>query len=360
VSILAGVSAYAILTYGSICPPDGIRSILRVFATYQDNYIGVPVTVSPGGYSGTTSTNVGNPLKWEVPPTTYTVTGTYNGETKSPAVTVLLGQTSDVILSFGTIIPPQSSRHTFTWLACEVTPTILSWCQDENFTDVVIWTYFRKGDFQKDYSLFSGVGIQMWSMINLFDWDDGRDLSLASQISYITGYMNEVPGKHVYLDDVHHFLEVHGTAAVNNLLTAVRSLQTLDAGGRSNLIVEGFWGGGSSPFAGFDFSGIDVDLYTIPSSNYAQMPKPSGAASVGGYLWPWDSGLESLSFSQITQIYSTVKASGFTRMTAWLAYAPDYYSYAPQYANQMKECSFYEHPAYWPIIKQVNTNFLAS
>lgn len=84
---------------------------LAVNATYGGNLIAVNVyTVSPSPQSetGTTTTDPNNPLIWTgLTPGTYTVTGTYSGNSPSASAAVVAGQTGHVSLDFDS--PPATT-----------------------------------------------------------------------------------------------------------------------------------------------------------------------------------------------------------------------------------------------------------
>jgi hypothetical protein len=356
-SLVAGIGAYTFLTY--VQPPDGTHpSILRAFATYQGNYIGVAVAVSPGSYVGTTSTDVNNPLEWSVPPSTYTVTGTYNGETKSPVVTVLSGSTSAAILNFGSIVVP-TSKHTFTWFSCTIDSSIIAFCKAIKVTDVGLVAEYRQSEAQTDYQLFANEGIVMWELFNTWYWD-GKPVDYTSQVSYLQAWLAQAPGRHIYIDDCHHLLEARGTAALNALLNAVRSVQTINSKGESNVIVEFYWNGYSNPVSGFDFTDLDVDFYTEPSHSYMNAPSIN-SASCGGFIWSyvsgWPTGWDGMTATQVQQVqklYTDAKAMNFSRMTLWTGYYPDWAN-----APDIRPCELYTHPVWWPTLGLLNTAFLA-
>ena len=76
---------------------------LRVYASYQSQYVMASVTISgPEVRSGTTTTNPANPLQFtNLALGTYTVSGNYLGMTQTKTATVVAGQTTDVNMNFG-------------------------------------------------------------------------------------------------------------------------------------------------------------------------------------------------------------------------------------------------------------------
>jgi hypothetical protein len=89
---------------GSQPPPS--TGTLRVFASYQGSYIAATVSVTgPESKTGFTTTDPNNPLRFEVTPGSYTVSGTYESNPQSKTVTVVVGQTVDVNLNFGGASP---------------------------------------------------------------------------------------------------------------------------------------------------------------------------------------------------------------------------------------------------------------
>jgi len=80
---------------------------LRVFATCQGLPVSTMVSVTgPESKTGYTTTNLTSPLKFEVTPGAYRVSGTYEGNPQSGSVTVVAEQTADVNLAFGGVPPP--------------------------------------------------------------------------------------------------------------------------------------------------------------------------------------------------------------------------------------------------------------
>jgi hypothetical protein len=94
-------------------PPPPNKGALRVFATYQGSYVAVSVSIiGPESTTGWTTTDVNNPLRFDLTVGTYTVSGTYSGNTQTATATVVTGQTSDVTLNFGGTPPPVDGNGT--------------------------------------------------------------------------------------------------------------------------------------------------------------------------------------------------------------------------------------------------------
>lgn len=99
----------------SIPPNMGQLEIAAWYSRYDyngqivSNPVAVTVTVSgPSSTSGTTTTNINNPLKINLPPGLYVVSGTYGGQQQSATVTVVLNQVATAVLYFGVTgyLPP--------------------------------------------------------------------------------------------------------------------------------------------------------------------------------------------------------------------------------------------------------------
>ena len=109
-------SLFHYLQSGGNGPPPPTTGTLRVFATYDGNYVTAPVTISgPSSTSGTTTADANNPLKFDLNPGTYTVSGIYGGVSKSSSASVVAGQTVDVSLNFGGTQPPPPDNGTTPW-----------------------------------------------------------------------------------------------------------------------------------------------------------------------------------------------------------------------------------------------------
>jgi hypothetical protein len=95
------------------------KGTLRIFASYNGQYVAVPVTVSVSGStvkSGTTTTDANSPLIFnDLAPGSYTVSGSYQTITKtSDPQTVEVGKTLDCTLNFaGT--PPTPPGGAWVW-----------------------------------------------------------------------------------------------------------------------------------------------------------------------------------------------------------------------------------------------------
>jgi len=103
------------LQYGTITEPPPAVGYMRIYATYNGEYIAATVSVS-GPMSGTftTTTDGRYPLKLELEQGTYTVSGTYAGIDRSKTVSVINGTTVDVVLNFGgqDVTPPPEAQLT--------------------------------------------------------------------------------------------------------------------------------------------------------------------------------------------------------------------------------------------------------
>jgi hypothetical protein len=107
VNKISNLGGFYYMKPGGTTPPPSDKGTLRVFASYQGSYVTTPVTImGPETKSGTTTTDSSNPLTFEVTAGTYIVSGNYGGTTQTASVTVVAGQTVDVILNFGGSPPP--------------------------------------------------------------------------------------------------------------------------------------------------------------------------------------------------------------------------------------------------------------
>lgn len=239
-------------------------------------------------------------------------------------------------------------RHTFTWLGCPPSDDIVNWLVDTSFSDVAVRAWCEEANFTEWFDILEARDIKFWGIWGFYSNYAGP-LDVEGLTELLEDYISRSPSGNVYLDDCHTFLTFHSLTALQNLLTAVRNVQTIE-NGESNIIVCYY----ETPPTSVNFTDIDLDIYSETDYHIRDIPDIE-CNSLGAYVWSWRQGWENMNLAYLRSQYSEAKEQGFKRMTAWSGYESDYYPH-----SQMFNANLYNFPSMYAEITTLNQEFLRS
>jgi len=240
----------------------------------------------------------------------------------------------------------QSERKTFTWLGCPPSNDVVNWVKETSFTDVAVRAWSEEANFTEWYDLLEEQEVTMWAIWGFYsNYAGPTDIDGFTDL--LVDYVTRSPSGLVYLDDCHSLLTFQGLEILQNLLTAVRNVQTFN-NGESNIIVCYY----ETPPKDANFTDIDLDIYSETDYWIRDIPEID-CNSLGAYVWSWRQGWEQMNLAYLRSQYSNAKEQGFRRITAWSGYESDYYP-----STGMFNANLFNFPSMSEEIRVQNDEFL--
>jgi hypothetical protein len=268
--------------------------------------------------------------------------------TQKPTATL----TAMSVLSPNPTPPSTPAKETFTWVSHVVNATEAQELYQMHFTDVAV-RYLTEQEIIISQTNLAQYGIDLWLVVNprVFKGDYAQNdfkatLSLQSK-GEVTNFI---------IDDA-NWLWYSGyftTEAENNFL------YVMSAYGDKVIITlqedDAIW----IAAQGFSFAGLNVDLYNSPNIYHTSFDRNFNSETLGIYLWCWDwngtrpegRDWDSISLSEVHQIYLLTKSCSAERMYVWLADEDN------TFEAGMETSSLLNYPNWWTTISSSNQAFL--